>query len=119
MTSPTGRTGHDQMASGDMPGADRRIWPGDDPASSADQPGPGARWPEIQSMFVDDPRASVELAAGLTDDGVEALIGSLKERQHALLSAWQGSAAGTEDLRTALQGYRTFWKRLQDFSAQS
>lgn len=70
-------------------------------------------------MFVDDPRASVELAAGLTDHSIEALIGSLKERQHALLGAWQDSGAGTEELRTALQGYRSFWKRLEDFSGQS
>jgi uncharacterized protein YukE len=70
-------------------------------------------------MFVDDPRASVELAAGLTDHSIEALIGSLKERQHALLGAWQGSGAGTEELRTALQDYRSFWKRLEDFSGRS
>ena len=80
--------------------------------------GPGARWPEIQSMFVDDPHASVEMAAGLASDSIDALIASLRQQQ-ALLSGWQGAGAGTEDLRTALQGYRTFWKRLADFSAQS
>ena len=184
MTSPTPRTGRDQMAPGDeVPGDDRlmpdaerivpdagpaalgngtpvpddqrRIVPDDDPiildeqlaadsdqvvlgkdaaaAADADAASPAgagaspaggggsprARWPEIQAMFVDDPRASVELAAGLTDDSVESLIGSLKQRQHALLSGWQGSGAGTEELRTALQGYRTFWKRLEEFSGHS
>ena len=67
-------------------------------------------------MFVDDPRASVELAAGLMDESVEALIATVKERQHALLSAWQGTGTGTEDLRTALQAYRAFWYRVDTFS---
>ena len=67
-------------------------------------------------MFVDDPRASVERAAGLVDDSVEALVVSVKEQQHALLSAWQGDNAGTEELRTALQGYRAFWNRVDVFS---
>lgn len=67
-------------------------------------------------MFVDDPRASVELAAGLAADSVQALIASVKERQHALLSAWQGADAGTEDLRTALRAYRTFWNRVDAFA---
>src|SRR5450755_1785704 len=45
--------------------------------------GTATRWPDIQAMFVDDPRASVEQAAGLVDDCVEALVVSVKERQHA------------------------------------
>lgn len=47
------------------------------PAAS-DSPGAGGRWREIQAMFVDDPRASVELAAGLVDDRVEALVTSVR-----------------------------------------
>lgn len=74
-----------------------------------------ARWHEIQATFVDDPRASVELAADLVDNSVEALVASVTERQHSLLSAWQGDDPGTEELRTALQQYRTFWNRLEGF----
>jgi hypothetical protein len=73
------------------------------------------RWRDIQAMFIDDPRASTELAAGLVDASVEALVVSVKERQKSLLSAWQGDDAGTEELRTTLQQYRTFWNRLEDF----
>jgi hypothetical protein len=40
-------------------------------------------------MFSNDPRASTELAAGLVDASVEALVVSGKERQKSLLSAWQ------------------------------
>jgi hypothetical protein len=77
----------------------------------------GGRWHEIQAMFVDDPRASIELAAGLVDDRVEALVGSVKDRQQALQSAWQGDNTGTEDLRVALQRYRAFWNHLEDIPA--
>jgi hypothetical protein len=74
------------------------------------------RWHEIQATFVDDPRSCVELAAGVVDDSVGALVLSVRERQHALLSAWQRGDAGTEELRVALRQYRTFWDRLEDFS---
>ena len=70
-------------------------------------------------MFVDNPRASVERAAVVVDESVEALIVSVKEEQHALLSDWQGNDTATEELRTALQRYRTFWNRVEDFSRES
>ena len=70
-------------------------------------------------MFVDDPRSSVELAAGLVDDSVESIVMSVKEQQHSLLSAWQGYDPGTEELRTTLRQYRTFWNRLEDFSRET
>jgi hypothetical protein len=77
------------------------------------------RWHEILAMFVDDPRSSVELAAGLVDDSAEALVTFVQERQHALLSAWQGDDAGTEEMRIALQQYRTFWNRIEDLSREA
>jgi len=86
---------------------------------SAHSTGSAGRWPDIQAMFVDDPRASVERAAGFVDDCVEALVASVRERQQALRSDWQGTGTDTEELRTALQRYRTFWSRLEDFSHQS
>jgi hypothetical protein len=75
------------------------------------------RWHEIQAMFVDDPRASIELAAGLVDDRIEAFVVSVKDRQQALRSAWHGDDAGTEDLRLALRRYRAFWNHLEDIPA--
>jgi hypothetical protein len=86
---------------------------------STDGASPGTRWPEIQAMFVDDPRASVQLAAGLLDDSADALVVSLKEQQHSLLRAWQGDGAGTEELRTTVQQYRTLWNRLEEFSREA
>jgi hypothetical protein len=85
--------------------------------------GNGARahgpWNEIQAMFVDDPRASIERAAVLVDDRVEALIQSVRERQRSMQSACQADDAGTEELRVALQHYRSFWNSLDDLPAQA
>lgn len=86
---------------------------------SAHGTGTAGQWPDIQATFVDDPRASVERAADLVDDCVQALVASVTERQQALRSDWQGTGTDTEELRTALQRYRTFWSRLEDFSHQS
>jgi hypothetical protein len=77
-----------------------------------------ARWHEIQAMFVDDPRASVEMAAGLVDDSVQALVASVREQQGSLLAAWHGEDAGTEELRAAVQHYRAFGGRLAGFTRE-
>jgi hypothetical protein len=85
-------------------------------AAAADRASLGVRWHEIQAMFVDDPRTSVELAAGLVDDSTELHVASLRERQQALRLTWQGTDADTEGLRSALQQYRAFWNRMEEFS---
>jgi hypothetical protein len=79
----------------------------------------GARWHEIQAMFVDDPHSSAEMAAGLVDDSVRALVASVREQQDSLLAAWHGENAGTEELRAAVQHYRAFDGRLADFTRES
>jgi hypothetical protein len=63
-------------------------------------------------------RSSAELAAGLVGHSVELLVTSVKERQRSLLSGWQGDDAGTEEMRIAVQHYRTFWSHLEDFSRE-
>ena len=77
-----------------------------------------ARWHEIQAMFVDDPGASAEMAAGLVDDSVQALVASVRKQQDSLLAAWHGENAGTEELRAAVQHYRAFGGRLADFTRE-
>jgi hypothetical protein len=93
--------------------------------SSEPAPAPGAgsvsaagRWPEIQAMFVDDPRASVELAADLVDDSLEAFVASARQLQGSLRSTRSGSDADTEQLRKALQRYRAFWRHLHSISIE-
>jgi hypothetical protein len=89
------------------------------PLAAGDGTSSDARWHEVLTMFVDDPRSSIELAAGLVDESAEALVISVKERQHVLLSAWQGDDAGTEEIRITLQSYRALWHRLEDLSREA
>jgi len=77
------------------------------------------RWQEIQAMFIDDPRTSAELAAGLVDESVQSLVAFVKEQQDSLLAAWHGEDAGTEELRTAVRHSRAFANRLADFSRET
>jgi hypothetical protein len=63
----------------------------------------GQQWHDIQAGFVDDPRLAVELAAQATAAALSALASDLQERQSAL---GQSGADDTEQLRSALQGYR-------------
>lgn len=77
-----------------------------------------ARWHEIQAMFVDNPRASAEMAAALVDDSAQALVASVREQQDSLQAAWHGESAGTEELRAAVQHYRAFGDRLADLTSE-
>jgi hypothetical protein len=102
--------------------ADDVVVIGDPVASeAAAAPAPPAaaagQWNEIQAMFVDEPRRSVELAAGLADKAIEDLVASFRQREAALTSAWQDSDAGTETLRNALKDYRAFCAAVRDISA--
>jgi hypothetical protein len=99
--------------------SDAEPEPARDAPAAGDSTSADTRWHEILTMFVDDPRSSVELAAGLVGDSAEALVMSIQGRLQALLSAWQGDDAGTEDMRIALQQYRTFWNRIEDLSREA
>src|ERR1700731_3984694 len=123
MTSPS-ETAMNHLTAEDETGMLERIpvpaepLPAENPESPAASAtaSPSARWHEIQAMFVDDPRSSAEMAAGLVDESVQALVASVREQQDSLLAAWHGENAGTEELRTAVQHYRSFGGRLADFT---
>jgi hypothetical protein len=85
-------------------------------SATADRVASVEQWNEIKAMFVDDPRAATERAGSLVDSSVEALLASVKQQQQSMRSDWQGDGADTEKLRTALQNYRQFWARLEEFS---
>jgi hypothetical protein len=91
-----------------------------DDAFAADIPptNPDYRWREIQAMFVDDPRGSVERAADLARDALRDLNNMLRERERDLRSAWQDTNADTEELRTSLQGYRALVNRISEIAQQ-
>jgi hypothetical protein len=100
-----------------MPDAEPE-WVPESPVASA-AASLSTRWHEILAMFVDDPRSSAELAAGLVDDSIQTHVASLKEQQDSMLAAWHGEDAGTEELRTAVQHYRAFGNLLADFPREN
>jgi hypothetical protein len=72
-----------------------------------------ARWDEVQSRFVDDPRSAVKEADELVATVVGDLEDSFREHRETLEAGWQrGEETSTEDLRMTLQGYRSFFGRL-------
>jgi hypothetical protein len=72
-----------------------------------------SRWQEVQTGFVDEPRQAVQDADGLVADLMQRLAETFSEERASLESQWDsGEDASTEDLRVALQRYRSFFDRL-------
>jgi hypothetical protein len=72
-----------------------------------------SRWMSIQVGFVDEPRRSVEQADSLIAEVMKSLAASFAEERENLEGQWdQGDDVSTEDLRVALQRYRSFFDRL-------
>ena len=71
------------------------------------------RWNEIQGKFVDEPRSAVQEADALVSEVIEHIT-QMFAKEHGLLEGqWkQGNDVSTEDLRKALQHYRSFFNRL-------
>jgi hypothetical protein len=79
----------------------------------ADQQSFVARWEEIQTHFVDDPRRAVEDADQLVAKVMQQLAEGFADERGRLEETWgRGEDVGTEDLRVALQRYRSFFHRL-------
>ena len=71
------------------------------------------RWNEIQGKFVDEPRSAVQQADALVSDVVEQITQMFANEHSSLEAQWnQGNDVSTEDLRKALQRYRSFFNRL-------
>jgi hypothetical protein len=71
------------------------------------------RWKEVQTAFVDEPRRAVEQADGLVASAMKRLAEVFAEERSKLEKQWdRGDTVSTEDLRVALQRYRTFFHRL-------
>lgn len=72
-----------------------------------------ARWQDIQGTFVDDPRHAVEQGDNLVADIMKRLAELFAEKRSELEKQWEeGQDVSTEDLRVALQSYRSFFDRL-------
>ena len=72
-----------------------------------------SRWDDVQARFVDDPRGTVKDADALVNDVMERLTQTFTDERSSLESRWsEGKDASTEDLRVAMQRYRSFFARL-------
>ena len=73
-----------------------------------------SQWLEIQSRFVDDPRASVEEADELVAAVIKSITRSFADRRISLENQWKSgeNSTTTEDLRLAIKRYRSFFDRL-------
>ncbi|MEU6312681.1 hypothetical protein [Streptomyces sp. NPDC047014] len=80
---------------------------------TADTEGYRKNWSEIQGRFVDDPQEAVRSADTLVAEVMQALAGTFSTRKQGLEAQWsRGEQVATEDLRVALQQYRSFFNRL-------
>jgi hypothetical protein len=71
------------------------------------------QWSTLQGRFVDEPKASVREADGLVAEVIQQLATRFAEERKSLEEQWSaGSEVSTEDLRLALQHYRSFFQRL-------
>jgi hypothetical protein len=71
------------------------------------------RWQQVQTEFVDDPRQAVQRADALVAELMKRLAETFAAERSELEGQWdRGGKVSTEDLRVALQRYRSFFDRL-------
>lgn len=71
------------------------------------------QWSTLQTDFVDEPRRAVEDADKLVASVMQRLAESFAKERSGLEKQWdRGDNVSTEDLRVALQRYRSFFGRL-------
>jgi hypothetical protein len=72
-----------------------------------------SRWSHVQTGFVDEPRRTVEDADKLVAAVMQRLAEGFANERSGLEKQWdKGNDVSTEDLRVALQRYRSFFDRL-------
>jgi hypothetical protein len=108
---------YDPAGTTDAPAADERTIEDDETAEpllpSADGEGYQRRWREIQVRFVDEPQTAVEDADGLVAELMQRLASTFAQERERLETEWErGDEVSTEDLRRAMQHYRSFFHRL-------
>jgi hypothetical protein len=114
-TAPGQEAAAGTVPAGARPGASAGSGDGTDVALL--DPADGERfrqqWNDVQARFVDDPQEAVRTADGLVAELMQSLARGFSEHKGRLESAWQsGGHPDTEELRQALQRYRSFFDRL-------
>jgi hypothetical protein len=75
-----------------------------------------SHWGQIQTSFVDEPRAAVEQADNLVANVVKRIAEQFASEREQLEKQWdRGEDADTEELRLAFKRYRAFFDRLLSF----
>jgi len=73
-----------------------------------------SHWSKVQTGFVDEPRRTVEEADKLVAAVMQRLAEGFANERSDLEKQWEsGDNVSTEDLRVALQRYRSFFDRLR------
>ena len=76
-----------------------------------------SQWSTVQTGFVDEPRQTVAEADKLVASVMQRLAEGFANERSGLEKQWdQGDHVSTEDLRVALQRYRSFFSRLLKLS---
>jgi hypothetical protein len=71
------------------------------------------RWQDVQGSFVDDPRSAVHRADELVGSVMNRLTEVFTREREKMEHEWdRGEDVSTEDLRIAIQRYRSFFDRL-------
>ena len=75
-----------------------------------------ARWDQVQTSFVDEPRRAVEQADGLVANVIQRIAEQFSNERTKLEERWsKGENVNTEELRQALRQYRAFFDRSLSF----
>ncbi|MEW2413147.1 hypothetical protein AB0953_05425 [Streptomyces sp. NPDC046866] len=99
--------GNASVAETSTPAEEEPLMPESEAADFRDQ------WTRIQGGFVDDPQEAVRAADALVAAVMQHLAGTFSSHKESLEQQWHsGGEAATEDLRLALQRYRSFFNRL-------
>lgn len=108
-TAATGPTAAEQAASAAGDGQPERLVPRDRADAFT------ARWDNVKSAFVDDPRDAVAKADGLVGELLDELQQLFADQRRKLEQGLDADTTSTEDLRLALRRYRSFFDRLVSF----
>jgi hypothetical protein len=102
-------TGNESEASGRATAAMKSV-----PLFSESETGEfRSQWIKIQTCFVDEPRGTVKDADKLVASVMKRLAEGFANERSGLEKQWdRGDNVSTEDLRIALQRYRSFFDRL-------
>jgi len=122
--------GYDEPGRADTSQRDSRLAEADtnpDPAASDTGAGTGAReplvpqqrsaaytarWNDVKSDFVDEPKQAVAAADQLVSELLDELQELFRNQRHDIEQGLDADQTSTEDLRLALRRYRSFFDRL-------